>query len=87
MTPIGGKKEPFGTTSPTRFLFLSNDSAHAEQRTNQGDLKLRQVTYGRHAKHLIAIQLNADFQARASVYSFNLSKLTTMTLNRPIQNP
>ena len=31
------------TMSPMRFLSCRNDSAHAEQRTNQGDLKLRSV--------------------------------------------
>ena len=41
------------------FASRLNDSAHAEQRKHQGNLKLRQVTYGRHAKNPTEIENHA----------------------------
>ena len=38
---IGGKKEPSGITSPTRFPSCLNDGAHGEQGRNQGDRQLQ----------------------------------------------
>src|SRR5258708_34052241 len=44
MTPSGGKKNRLVPRRQRVFSSRLNARAHAEQRTNQGDLKLRPVT-------------------------------------------
>ena len=43
MTRSAGKKNRLVSCRQCVFASRRNDSAHAEQRTNQGDLKLRSV--------------------------------------------